>query len=74
MRIYNEAFGLEELLSLAKKEFDNINDEKAASTYSNPELSGLRYRYEEVNARLSQLDLKLTERRRKQYNLLYTVS
>jgi hypothetical protein len=74
LRIYDDAFSLQELLSLAKKELDGIIDEKATSTYSNPELLDLRYRYNEVNGRLSQLDAKLTERRRKQYNMLYTVS
>ncbi|CAO3658320.1 unnamed protein product [Umbelopsis vinacea] len=72
LRIYDDAFSLQELLSLAKKELDGTIDEKATSTYSNPELLDLRYRYNEVNGRLSQLDAKLTERRRKQYNMLYT--
>jgi hypothetical protein len=73
LSIYAEGFSLQELQALAKKEFDDIGDEKATSIYTNPELLELRYRYDEVNARLSLLDLKATERRRKQYNLLYTV-
>jgi hypothetical protein len=73
LRIYGEGFTLQTLQALAKKEFDDISEEKATSLYTNPELMELRYRYDEVNARLSLLDLRGTERRRKQYNMLYTV-
>lgn len=64
---------MQELQALAKKEFDELDDEKASALYTNPELKELRYRYDEINARLALLDLKSTEQRRKQYNLLYTV-
>jgi hypothetical protein len=74
LRIYGDGFSLQELQALAKKEFDELGDEKASSLYTNPELMELRYRYDEINARLALLDLKSTEQRRKQYNMLYTVS
>ncbi|CAO3675097.1 unnamed protein product [Umbelopsis ramanniana] len=72
LRIYADGFSLQELQALAKKEFDELGDEKASSLYTNPELMQLRYRYDEVNTRLALLDLKSTEQRRKQYNMLYT--
>jgi hypothetical protein len=62
------------LLALAKNELDEASGEKAGYMYAHAELLDFRYRYEKVNERLSHLNGRATELRRKQYNMIYTVS